>query len=279
MTSTKRIPIGGWDGAATRLAAVVEAHNAGAIALPPTVVSTALRAAELQTRAREATSQVAELEATTSGARDELVKRLAAKGPSSIDAPGAPLRAARLELATATEDRDLWIAAARIVDRAVRNRFVEFAGSIGDHLAEALTEVLDAARPDASLVAGVDWRDVDAIHEAPAPVADAFHRLQPLAARHDAIRAAGVGLYAELSISRPDGRSRTAAEFPIAAFIGHGVVGPVPGLRGTGSPEYASAWAWQPGTTHPVRRLAGAALDTARPDVAEPVDGEAVAAV
>ena len=231
--------------------------------------SAAHRAAELEAAHRAATVAATDCQAIVDELARDLVPGLVERG--ARPAPSTDLRAKRAELAALVDDREAFRQASRRAIAAAEHAVTAHAGSLLERLEHALVDLLARARPDAAALVGLDWHDVDAIHELDQAAARSFHALVPLAKTHDTIRQAAVVIYAAtVTAARHDvTRRRDLAEISVDAFVGFGVVGPIRDLRG--SPGYAADWSYKPGPEHPVERLVAAAVAGDVVDVAEAV--------
>jgi hypothetical protein len=252
-------------------------------------------AAKLAVAEREGEHDAEESRTALRAAHDAAVRRLAEHGPTPE--PSRDVRDAEAVTKARAADVDLLHEASRRSQARIEQTFLDASPDLARQLVAGLRTVLEAARDsgDAALLAGahVDYTNPDAVHELPAELAAAFHRLAPLARRHDATRAAALALWNDLHLAgRPDSSARrrladeldTAASTRgprrdatgewIAAFALAGyLTGPAPRFAGNADRRYATRWALVGAIEHPVARLVRAAIlpaDPIAPDDDEP---------
>lgn len=263
-----------------RLAPVLAAHKASAIEVPTSVLDAISRASALSRTAEQTRIAADDAKRKADAAYFLVVDAMVEHGPG--DHPFATIKEARERAADLREDAELLTLASDQAKQAVAPAFLAVALDLAHQLVDGLAAVLKQAKPHAPALASLDFDDPDAVHDAPPATAKAFHALEPLAKKHDAIRRAALALFADLSIGHTadvarrramlealddsafrGGRRQEHGGWWIGQFAGGGLRGPAPQLRNRGEvPGWSSRWEWAPMGRHPVARLVDAALNS-----------------
>ena len=174
------------------LAPVVEASNAGLIELPSAVSEIQGRHAAIQAAAVAARADRDAADAEATAAIEKASAKEVQSGP--IENPAADHLAAAARQTRRAVEYQIHSKAARDLILPVQTAWLNAAPAIFNDLEQRWLKLLDEARPAAIALPKFDWSDVDAIHELPAPQADAFHRLSEQAQTMEDLARAAVAL-------------------------------------------------------------------------------------
>lgn len=241
----------------TTLRLLVAGYNREAYDLPDQLIGSIRSAAALTAAATRAGAAHARLDGQERGAIGATARHaaiLAARSGQVPDDPSAPVREAEARMARlALEAAFLGLAASEATE-SLSGDLGELCDEVGEALSDALSETLEAAEPLAEQVRGLNLANASALIRTSEAQRRALAALEPLSARHDAIRSAAVALQAYVP-----------AWTGIRDFTGPGSGIDTPRPGGSFVDKERPYRFNPPPGSHPIARLVDAALAVAEP--------------